>query len=514
MTILLASGVAQDRTPVDVVVSADSRWLLTANRDSGSVSLVDLESKSVVAEVATGRSPFGIAWSGDWACVSNANGDSVTHLEVRPPELRALNTFAVGSAPRGIAIAGNRAYVALSEDDAVAVVDLRAGIVVDRVRVGSSPFSIALFGNTAFVGNAGSGDLTVFSCSDLTVLAVIPLKASNVRRIAISRDGSAVFVPHILNGGSSTTIANIEHGRVIRNHVSRLSVRDSRVDSLALDTPGYGAGDPECVAVNSEQTRLAVAVGGTRSVLLLSLPLPFEQYAPTFLPDNVINDRSRYRRVAGLPGRPVSCTFTPDGETVVVACALSNSIELISWHSGISTGRIQLGGGSPTSLTRQGEEIFYDAERSWHKWFSCNTCHPDGHTNGAMYDTLGDGRYGNPKKVLSLRGVSKTGPWNWDGRHADLSAAVQSSFKNTMARRELTDAELGGVMAFLETLDFRPQRSAAASVQAKGGKRFFSRRDAHRAIGLRYIQLVELNMLALIRSRMVLVGIIHRVCAV
>ena len=35
--------------------------------------------------------------------------------------------------------------------------------------------------------------------------------------------------------------------------------------------------------------------------------------------------------------------------------------------------------------------------------------------NGATFDTQNDGRYGNAKKTLSLRGVSKTGFWTWHG---------------------------------------------------------------------------------------------------
>jgi len=41
---------------------------------------------------------------------------------------------------------------------------------------------------------------------------------------------------------------------------------------------------------------------------------------------------------------------------------------------------------------------------------ACHSCHTDGHTNGGLFDTLNDGRYENLKKVLSLRGVTRTGP--------------------------------------------------------------------------------------------------------
>ena len=48
-------------------------------------------------------------------------------------------------------------------------------------------------------------------------------------------------------------------------------------------------------------------------------------------------------------------------------------------------------------------------------WFSCHSCHTDGHTNSRLNDSLGDGSFGAPKRVLSLLGVNDTAPWAWNG---------------------------------------------------------------------------------------------------
>ena len=61
--------------------------------------------------------------------------------------------------------------------------------------------------------------------------------------------------------------------------------------------------------------------------------------------------------------------------------------------------------------------LFHDATRSFNQWYSCNTCHSDGHTNGLDFDTLNDGRQDlsalhqrSRKKVPTLRRVTLTGP--------------------------------------------------------------------------------------------------------
>src|SRR5262249_55811547 len=111
---------------------------------------------------------------------------------------------------------------------------------------------------------------------------------------------------------------------------------------------------------------------------------------------------------------------------------------------------------------RQGEALFYDAGRSHNQWFSCHTCHVDGHTCGLNFDTLNDDSYGNAKLTPSLRGVTRTGPWTWHGWQKDLGAAIKKSYTETMFGPEPTAAEVKAVLAFLATLDHPPNPNLGA----------------------------------------------------
>jgi cytochrome c peroxidase len=116
--------------------------------------------------------------------------------------------------------------------------------------------------------------------------------------------------------------------------------------------------------------------------------------------------------------------------------------------------------------------IFYDAGRSFHQWYSCHTCHVDGHTNGATFDTLNDGRYGNAKKTLSLRGAARNGPWTWHGWQTELPAALAHSMKTTMQGPEPSKEDVEALHAFVRTLDHAPAPPPGEA--AKRGEQVFN----------------------------------------
>jgi len=449
-----------DRSPGDLALSPDGKWAVAANRTSDSVSLVDLEAGKAVAEVPVGRKPYGIDWRGAVAVVANWRDDTVTLLDVAPPKLSMAATIQVGNEPRGVVLSpdGARAFVMVSGDNAIDVLDLKARKPVARIAVGHEPWHGALTpdGSRLAVGNALSGDVSLIDTAALKTAATIPMKGRNLRRLAVSPDGAWAYVVHIADRGEPTTLQNIERGLVLDNRVGRVPMGGGDREAMGLDMKGFGAADPEGIAVSPDGTRLAVTLGGMRDVLLLSLPLPFTAEPGEFIPDEVLKNKARYRRVSGLRGRPLGCVFTPDGKSVVIANAIGNQIQVVDWESGEIVRAIPLGGPKEPSLARRGEKIFHDGYRSWHEWYSCNTCHAEGHTNGGIYDTLNDGKYGNAKKTPSLRGVTKTAPWTWHGHESDFPKMLQASFINTMARGALRKDEVEAVTAYFETLDFAP----------------------------------------------------------
>jgi len=102
--------------------------------------------------------------------------------------------------------------------------------------------------------------------------------------------------------------------------------------------------------------------------------------------------------------------------------------------------------------------IFFDARLSRDGWFSCHSCHTDGHSNGLLADTLGDGTYGTPKRTLTLRGTALTDPWAWNGSMKYLQDQIEKSLTDTMHAPSFSGEQINDLLSFLHTLPPPPPR--------------------------------------------------------
>ena len=190
-----------------------------------------------------------------------------------------------------------------------------------------------------------------------------------------------------------------------------------------------------------------------------------------------------------LGGRPTELAFAPDAKTLYVANYLADAIQVIDAESGTLTQTISLGGPKEPSLARRGEILFHAAERSFNQWYSCNTCHSDGHTGGMDFDTLNDGwqdrttsHSRSRKKVPTLRRVTETKPWTWHGWQKSLDDAAFESFTKSMAGPRPEPGDVKALIAYLGTLEYprNPYRSPDGSLapEAKRGQEVFNSRKA------------------------------------
>src|SRR5262249_805579 len=182
--------------------------------------------------------------------------------------------------------------------------------------------------------------------------------------------------------------------------------------------------------------------------------------------DSLLNGEHKMRRIP-LGGRPL--TVIPMGSSrLAVSNYLLDAVQIVDAESGKIIPSIPLGAADKLLPARLGESLFYDATRSHNQWFSCHTCHTDGHTCGLTFDTLNDDSYGNPKLTPTLRNVTKTGPWTWHGWQKDLGAAVKKSLTETMFGPEPTAEETKAMVAFLPTLHHPPNPNKASDASKRG----------------------------------------------
>ncbi len=424
---------SRDRSPVDLVLTGDEAWLLSANQTSGTVSLVRLEDGAVVAEVPCGERPSAIALTPDGrqVLVSATYSGELRVFERQETSLSPAGAVRLGYEPRGIAISpdGRLAYVALTAANAVAVVDLETLQTLARIDVGRWPRYLAISpdGRRLAVGASGDGGISVVDTETRTLLYNTKFLGLNIGHVQISADGRHAYFPWMVYADRPITPGNIREGWVLGNRMARVRLDGpARREAIALDPRGQAVGDPHGLALSPAEDWIAMAASGTHELVLLRLAgLPLLPDGPgDHIDPELAKDDERFARIP-LGGRPMGIRFDRAGQRVYVANYLDNSVQVVNVAKRRLERTIDLGGPDEPSPARRGEAIFCDAQRSADGWYSCHSCHYEGGPNAVTMDTKNDGSFGTYKMVLSLRNAPHTGPWFWHGWQEDLTAAAQ-----------------------------------------------------------------------------------------
>ncbi|SIO31038.1 40-residue YVTN family beta-propeller repeat-containing protein [Singulisphaera sp. GP187] len=449
--------VCQVRQPVGLCLSPDGSRLYVANRRSGSLSIVATQSGRVVAEPQVGRGLADVVAVADGRLLAvDRVGNALLLLEPSGDTVRVVARQAVAADPVSLVVTpdGGSCVVASLESRRLTFFDLprhedhgQGRVTGERtLDLPFSPRNMVLVnaGSKLVVADAFGGKLAVVDRERATLDSVRNLPAHNLRGFALTADGRTLIVAHQrLHRQARTDFEDVFWGRFVTSHVRYLNVdavlalgsdedllRDS--DLMNLGEPYSGAGDPASLVCGPGGS-VVVALGGVGEVAV---------------------ERSRlgqFRRY-GVGTRPSALALTPGGNAVYVADAVGDQVALVDLFSGKTLKTIPLGPRPDPTQVERGERLFHDATLSLDGWMSCHSCHTDGHSNGQLGDTLGDGAYGAPKRVPSLRGVHATGPWTWTGSIDRLEDQIQKSVQRTMRGSELTGNQVESLTAYLRSL--------------------------------------------------------------
>ena len=472
------------RTPVSVAASGDGRWLATANRASGTVSLVDLtgERAGTLADaLAIGRRPGAIAARGrdSFVAVTTEAGDLVV-LAVKDGRLVETGRVHLGFEPHDVALSpdGATAWVPLAATAAVVAVDLDALTVSEPIPTGPLPRFVAVSpdGATVAVACAAGVEIVLVDASARRVRSRHPFKGLNIGQPAFTPDSATLYFTFTYDGGGTISPGDIRRGWVTGSRLGRLDIEPDggTLHGLTLDVPGRAVGDVLGLTIVDGGRTVLVAAGGTHELLSFDVAagLPWTQISGAEVMDRALStDAKRFRRL-DLDGRPLGLAVAADGSRVFVGNALLDTVQVIDptgpellWSTALSRGE------EPTAeelVIRRGEAIFHDARRSLDQWYSCHTCHWEGGGNTVTFDTLNDGSVGSYKTVLPLWHLADTGPWTWHGWQTDVRTAVRKSMIDTMQAPEPSDEDVAALTAYLSRLEAPPSpfRAADGSVSA------------------------------------------------
>ncbi len=478
----LASTAAADlsrrfRRPVALAAAVDGNGVYAANRASGTISVIDTSTRTVAKELDVGGRLVDLAVVDD-ACLLalDEQHHRLLALAAADADWEVVSSLGVAKFPVRLLFdrEASRCFVSSLWSRTLTVVAVaKVGVparpqlrIVKQLRLPFEPREMCLVRDGAALVVAGSfsGALAVVQTDRMELVATSRIPGHNIRGLAVTEDGKQLWLAQQeLNSLAHSTRDDVHWGNMISNLLVSYPVDElcngaadllRRRVAIHVGEPGAAASDPGRITVGSTG-ELVVLLSGVHQVAF-----------------GRTKSGSELSRVA-VGRRPSDVVSLPRG-LVYVANTHSDSISVVELAAEKSVAQISLGPQPEATPAQRGEMLFFDGRLSLDGWMSCHSCHTDGHTNGQLNDNLSDGSFGAPKRVLSLLGVTETGPWAWNGQVETLTQQISNSIQHTMQGEVPSDDQVEALVAYLETLPAPPPADGAAGDAGTGEALFKS----------------------------------------
>ncbi len=429
LVVLLAAADAALAGPSNSLmdISADGRLLACSNRDSGTVTIVELAKREKIHEVSVGKHPEGVSFVGNSheLAVAIYADDRVVFLDADAGKVtRQIDVF---DEPYGVVSTkdGAQIFVTLDYPGQVVQIDPAAGKIVRTIDAGQFLRGIAIAGDES--------RLLVTEYYTATVVALDLGTGKEVdrwpgvtndnlaRQIALHPTRPKAYLPHIR---SKVTAVHGEGS--IFPYVSVLTTAanaDKRRTRIPMDSflGNLVTANPWEVAVSPDGLSAAVVFAGTDDMFVC----------------NVLDDNYREltnRKFMRIGKNPRAVRYTPDGELLLVYNALDFQVVGYDASSLSKEFEIDVAKFPKSDEILLGKILFYSANQPMasRRWISCSSCHPDGDPDGKTWH--------NPeglRNTQSLAGMSWTHPIHWSADRDEVQDFEYTIRGNLMQGRGL-----------------------------------------------------------------------------
>jgi YVTN family beta-propeller protein len=488
------------KTPLNMALSPDGQEIYVACEASHTVIVVNVPKLEKVAEIEVGHHPTDVTFSPDGtrAYVSNRLDDTVSVIDV--PARKVIATIAVGDEPHGVLTDawGQHLYVLNTSADSISVIDTSTLKEIKRLSASRSPWSLSLSddGSLIYVTNNLSrfvkfrtpsmSEVSVIDTAQAVIQNRIVVPAANLLQ-GVDWHPSGKFALITLNRTKNLVpMTRLLQGWTITNGLG-IIWKDGSVDQVLLDEPGVCFPDPADVAITPDGKIALVTSSGSNCIAVIDVPklIAMLEAAP-------VNERRRvFPNHLGKPVEfvikhiptkesPRGIIITPDGKTAFTANALDDSLTAIDLEQLEPVARIDLGGPRVITKVRFGERLFHSANITFHRQFSCHSCHPDGHVDGLTYDIEPDGIGVSPVDNRTLRGILDTAPFKWEGTNPSLQRQCGPRLAVFFTRiQPFTPEQLSALDNYICTIQRPPNRyrplGAELTDAQRRGKQMFER---------------------------------------
>ena len=387
-------------------VSPDGRWLLAANADNGTVTVIDAIQRKVAREINVGEKPEGVTWIGTGPMAA-----ATVYRERRVVIFNALtgevaHRIPVKAEPYGIVAdkVGRRLFVSHEYPGIVSQIDAAAGKVVREIAAGTMTRGIALSPDETrlYVTEFQTG---VLHAIDLSTGKIVDSwkghSTDNLcRHVALHPTRPKAYLAHI------RSMIAVNHGA--GSIFPQLSICDlkpgpeRRRSSIAMDTFNgvYVTTNPWESALSPDGKRIYILYAGTNDM----------NFCKT-----VDDDYSEIENIRGpvrLGNNPRAVRVSPDNAVVYIYNAMDYAVAVHDAATMALVKTIPVCKPPKSPEWVRGKLLFNTSHPplSSRKWISCSSCHPDGHGDGRVWQ-----QPEGLRKTTAFFGMAHTHPLHWSG---------------------------------------------------------------------------------------------------
>ncbi len=225
--------------PTSAAINPTTNQAVVTNFGSDNISVIDLAGETVVATIAVGKadptnanfrySPRDVAidTSKNIAIVANLNGNSVSLIDLNSNSLVLTEPIQVGSSPISVAYYPDKnvTLVANYGSDSVTVIDMQNKGRIRDLLAGLKPVDIALNLKTkkAMVVNSDTNDVTILNMDSISNLAANPVETTvgvGIRPFGAVINPSTNIAAVLSNGNKSISLINLNDNTKITTVIS------------------------------------------------------------------------------------------------------------------------------------------------------------------------------------------------------------------------------------------------------------------------------------------------------
>jgi YVTN family beta-propeller protein len=196
LTNLLKAG--SDPEQFDLTV--DGKYLVVANEDTASATVLELPGGNIKTKIPVGREPEGVRVSpdGKWILITNESDHSISLIDTKT--LKAVRSIQVGQRPRDIAFASDHqtAFVSGEFDASVYRISTKDGAPVEKLvqlRKEARPMAVLLDPKQSrlYVSTGRGGTVAVIALDNKPRLLSEIQVGARPWGMALSADGSRIY---------------------------------------------------------------------------------------------------------------------------------------------------------------------------------------------------------------------------------------------------------------------------------------------------------------------------------